>query len=122
MPSDTRGAYGYAARFREQCAMRIVRGAVSKKKKRYQEDGFDLDLSYIPSRWDHKVTVPLVAGGTVERDRIIAMGFPSEGAEGLYRNPLSEVKKFFSQYHAGHFKIYNLCSERAYDLQVGSLL
>lgn len=102
--------------------MRIVRGAVSKKKKRYQEDGFDLDLSYIPSRWDHKVTVPLVAGGTVERDRIIAMGFPSEGAEGLYRNPLSEVKKFFSQYHAGHFKIYNLCSERAYDLQVGSLL
>lgn len=53
-----------------------IRGLVSKKKKRYKKDGFDLDLSYITPR-------------------LIAMGFPSLGSEGLYRNPMKEVKSFF---------------------------
>ena len=42
--------------------MNRVRGLVSKKKKRFQGDGFDLDLSFITPR-------------------IIAMGFPSTGYE-----------------------------------------
>lgn len=77
-------------------AFKSMRKMVSKKKKRFTEDGYDLDLTYITPK-------------------IIAMGFPSSGREGLYRNPLPEVQKFFEQRHAGRYRIYNLCSERAYD-------
>ena len=77
-------------------ALKSIRNAVSKKKKRFTEGDFDLDLSYITPR-------------------IIAMGFPSVGREGLYRNPMLEVQRFFETRHAGRYRIYNLCSERAYD-------
>jgi len=53
---------------------------------RFQEDGFDLDLTYIT-------------------DRIIAMGFPSQGTEAYFRNPLSEVQRFFNTRHAEHYKV-----------------
>jgi phosphatidylinositol-3,4,5-trisphosphate 3-phosphatase/dual-specificity protein phosphatase PTEN len=43
------------------------------------------------------------------------MGFPSEGSEAAYRNPLPQVQLFFKTFHAGVYKIYNLCSERKYE-------
>lgn len=73
----------------------LFRQLVSKKKLRFQKDGFDLDLSYITGN-------------------IIAMGFPSVSLEGMYRNKMSDVKRFFKCYHDGHYKVYNLCSERNY--------
>jgi phosphatidylinositol-3,4,5-trisphosphate 3-phosphatase/dual-specificity protein phosphatase PTEN len=74
----------------------FIRNKVSKKKKRFTEDNFNLDLTYITPT-------------------VIAMGFPSEGTEGVYRNPLKQVQQFFRLRHPNAYRIYNLCSERAYE-------
>jgi phosphatidylinositol-3,4,5-trisphosphate 3-phosphatase/dual-specificity protein phosphatase PTEN len=71
-----------------------LRNLVSLKKQRVK-DGMDLDLAYI---------LP----------NVIAMGYPAEGREANYRNPMTEVTRFFEKYHGKHFRIYNLCSERSY--------
>ena len=72
-----------------------VRGKVSKKKRRYQQDDFDLDLSYITPK-------------------VIAMGYPADGVAGSYRNNYVDVQKFFNQKHPGRYYFYNLCSEQNY--------
>jgi phosphatidylinositol-3,4,5-trisphosphate 3-phosphatase/dual-specificity protein phosphatase PTEN len=71
-----------------------VRRKVSRKKRRLHEDNFDLDLSYIT-------------------DNIIAMGFPAQGVEALYRNSYSQVREFLEERHRGTYMIYNLCSEKS---------
>nr|CAG4710604.1 unnamed protein product [Naegleria fowleri] len=76
--------------------MNIARRLVSKKKKRYQEGGFDLDLTYVTPN-------------------IIAMGFPSVGKEALFRNPMDEVQRMLKRNHGDHYKVYNLCSEKTYE-------
>lgn len=72
-----------------------ARAMVSTNKARYQQHGFNLDLTYIT-------------------DRIIAMGLPSTNIEAVYRNPIEQVAKFFNKMHKDHYLIINLCSERTY--------
>ena len=72
-----------------------LKSLVSKAKTRFCYDGFDLDLTYITSR-------------------IIAMGLPSTSIEGIYRNNMEDVKKFFNTRHREHYKVYNLCEEKTY--------
>jgi phosphatidylinositol-3,4,5-trisphosphate 3-phosphatase/dual-specificity protein phosphatase PTEN len=76
-----------------------IRAKVSKKKRRFREDHFDLDMTYIG-------------------DRIIAMGYPAQGVESLYRNPFEDVRQFLEEKHHGHYIVYNLCTERSYDSEL----
>jgi len=75
-----------------------IKKMVSKKKRRFEGEGFNLDLSYVT-------------------DRVIAMGYPSQRVESMYRNSLEEVRRFLETRHSGHYKVYNLCSERCYDIK-----
>ena len=74
-----------------------ARQLVSQNKRRYQQDGFDLDLTYVTAR-------------------VIATSFPSQGRWAAYRNPIGRVAAFLEAKHpGGRYRVYNLCSERTYD-------
>ncbi|KAH7725458.1 daf-18 protein [Aphelenchoides avenae] len=73
-----------------------LRTMVSQNRRRYQQDGFNLDLTYIT-------------------DRIIAMGYPADTTEALYRNSMSHIVKFLEHYHPGHYKVFNLRGQYVYD-------
>ena len=71
------------------CLKRLV----SKKKRRYEDKEFDLDMTYVTNR-------------------VIAMGFPSTGCETVYRNSLKDISALFKKRHNNNVKVYNLCVEK----------
>ncbi|TDH68530.1 hypothetical protein CCR75_001433 [Bremia lactucae] len=70
----------------------VPRALVSQNKRRFQQDGFDLDLAYV-------------------HPRIIVMGYPAVGMEFLFRNPRSEVQQLLDERHDGNYFVYNFCDE-----------
>jgi phosphatidylinositol-3,4,5-trisphosphate 3-phosphatase and dual-specificity protein phosphatase PTEN len=53
--------------------MNWLREIVSGKRKRFQDDNYNLDITYIT-------------------DRVLAMSFPAQGFESLYRNSIENVR------------------------------
>ena len=71
-----------------------TRRLVSQNRRRFQDAEFDLDLTYVT-------------------DGIIAMSLPAhKKKDRLYRNNIDDVERFFKQRHTGHYRIYNVTSER----------
>lgn len=75
--------------------MAFIKSLVSRDRNRFQEDGYNLDLTYIT-------------------DRVLAMGIPATGVSTMWRNNLDEVCEFLETRHKGHFMIWNL-TENTYD-------
>ena len=73
-----------------------ARQLISQNKRRYQQDGFDLDLTYVTNR-------------------VIATSFPSSGLWAAYRNPIGKVASFLDTKHKDRYKLFNLCSEKTYE-------
>ena len=82
--------------------LRLARGLVSKRKRRFLDagTGLDLDLSYIS-------------------DRLVATGYPSSGLEALYRNPAQHLRRLLAARHGlAACRVWNLCIERGYAADV----
>jgi len=76
-----------------------TRRITGRAKRRYVSltEDFDLDLSHIT-------------------ERVIAMSVPaSKWTQALYRNPMSEVIRFFESKHRHGYMIVNACPELPYD-------
>jgi len=86
--------------FEHRNLVKGVRQRISENKRRFQVDGYDLDLTYVTTN-------------------IIAMSFPSKGSKAVYRNKIDHVAKFFEEKYSDSshidYMIYNLCSEMEYD-------
>lgn len=78
---------------------KFVRRVVSQTRRRTQEDGFDLDLTYITPT-------------------LVAMAFPGTGTTAFYRNRAKDVRKFLEQRHGNRYRVINLCAEKDYDSSV----
>lgn len=76
--------------------MDFLREIVSGPKNRYQENGFNLDLTYITPR-------------------LIAMAYPAEGIEKLYRNSIHDVAEFLSINHKDNYQIINVSGRKIND-------
>ena len=69
--------------------MNWLRKIVSGKRRRFQDDNYNLDITYITGR-------------------VLAMSFPAQGIESFYRNSIENVKHLndkgneFSKYIIGY--------------------
>ena len=75
--------------------MNFLRKLVSRKRKRFIDENFNLDLTYITPR-------------------VIAMSYPAKGVESMYRNNIDDVAKFMKRRHGENYYIINV-SSRLYD-------
>ena len=75
--------------------MDFLRELVSQKKIRFVDAKYNLDLTYITPR-------------------IIAMAYPAEGLESMFRNKISDVSSFLKTRHKENYMIINV-SSRKYD-------
>ncbi|KAL6300793.1 hypothetical protein BKA93DRAFT_739805 [Sparassis latifolia] len=70
----------------------FIRFLVSGDKARFKDGELDVDLDLV------YIT-----------DRVIVMGYPAAGIEGLYRNRREDARKFLEHRHGKNFWVFNFC-------------
>ena len=87
-----------------------IKVLVSRQKKRYKEDGFNLDLTCNKFFFSIHFINFLIFHAFFSDifENVIAMGYPAAKLEGVYRNHINDVYKFLETKHKDHYKIYNL--------------
>eukprot|EP01137_Pigoraptor_chileana_P011340 Opistho-2@62032 len=75
---------------------KVIRSVVAGETNKHGED-FEIDMSYITSR-------------------VVAMSYPAEGMEAMYRNNIDHVRSYLEQKHPAHYAVFNL-TDRAYNHQ-----
>jgi phosphatidylinositol-3,4,5-trisphosphate 3-phosphatase and dual-specificity protein phosphatase PTEN len=90
--------------------------SIVSNKRRYEVGGFNLDLSckyydLMSQPADPELILNLLYRFWRQNHRD---GYPARHFEGLYRNHIDDVKKFFVEKHDNNYKIYNLCKEEKY--------
>jgi phosphatidylinositol-3,4,5-trisphosphate 3-phosphatase/dual-specificity protein phosphatase PTEN len=82
----------------------------SQHSQPHQEDGFQeqeaFQLRWLQPRFDMFKTLTFIHIDIT--DQLIAMGYPAEDFEQFFRNSMSDVQRFFTLRHKGHYKILNL--------------
>lgn len=80
----------------------MLRKMVSGKKARYEDQNYNLDLTYITPR-------------------IVAMSYPAEGLiSATYRNELAEVARFLNEHHGDNYLVINLSQKKYNYLKFGN--
>lgn len=83
---------------RGQGLKQSIRRRVAEYRKRFVQDGFDLDLAYIGPN-------------------LIATSAPGVGVETLFRNSWREVARFLNERHPNAYLLVNLTEECGYPLE-----
>ena len=97
----------------------FVRRLVSGDKARFKDEKLDLELGEPhtnPQRGWNLTRIDLV----YITDRVIVMGYPASGVEGLYRNKREDAKRFLDTRHGKHYWVFNFCpvAENSYPSSV----
>eukprot|EP00457_Paulinella_chromatophora_P004455 gb/GEZN01004467.1/.p1 GENE.gb/GEZN01004467.1/~~gb/GEZN01004467.1/.p1 ORF type:complete len:602 (-),score=71.49 gb/GEZN01004467.1/:156-1763(-) len=83
--------------WRGKALPRALQAKISSNRNRFQEEGWDLDITYIT-------------------DRVLAMSAPKVGAKGTCQNSEDEVARFFNnRYNQDEYLIFNTAPEANYD-------
>lgn len=80
---------------------------VSLRKKRFADGKYDLDLAcmcQILVDLRQRFYTLLIELDITEQ--IIAMGFPSDGMEKMYRNSMKQTQDFLNDYHPSSYKVF----------------
>ena len=97
-----------------------MRRLVSGDKARYKDEELDVELGTYVHLYALCTNLKLFEDLAYITDRIIVMGYPAIGFEGMYRNRREDAKRFLQHHHGDNYWVFNFCpaAENSYSSSV----